>query len=204
MSTPAGRRRDHGNPQLGAAPLSGTSLEDWRRIVLKRERCIALIRRSDDYVAAAQRPGRPATPDPRQPGVGSRAWDRSTRQFREDLCAFVRGRDDDPAQGRPARSRPPLGGQLASQGSEAEWARRHRKRCTGVDAVKRSADYIAAVADPGANRPATPDPWDRTLNKRAWEHGMQSWRADLAAVAANGALEELRELAERVAELALD
>eukprot|EP00959_Pyramimonas_sp_CCMP1952_P028932 606978-Pyramimonas_sp.AAC.1 len=78
--------------------------------------------------------------------------------------------------------------------------RRHRKRCEGVRAVKRTDDYIAAVAHWGANRPATPDPWNRRLAKRMWESRMQAWRVDLE-IAANRNLEDL---AERVAELALE
>ena len=67
-------------------------------------------------------------------------------------------------------------------------------------AVKRTDDYIAAVANWGVNRPATPDPWDRRLSKRTWESRMQAWRVDLN-IAANRILEDL---AERVAELALE
>ena len=78
--------------------------------------------------------------------------------------------------------------------------RRHRKRCEGVRAVKRTDEYIMAVANCGASRPATPDPWNRRLSKRTWETRMQAWRVDLR-IAVDRTLEDL---AERVAELALE
>eukprot|EP00959_Pyramimonas_sp_CCMP1952_P280467 5862587-Pyramimonas_sp.AAC.1 len=89
MPASAERSRDRALPPPGATPAPGISAEDWERVRLHRERSLAWIRRSDDYIAAVQRPGRPTTPDPRQPEVGRRAWDRATRQFKADLSAFV-------------------------------------------------------------------------------------------------------------------
>ena len=65
------------------------------------------------------------------------------------------------------------------------WQRRSAHRAAGVAAVKRSADYISATADPRVPRPKTPDPTDRKLSKRAWERGVQQWRMDLKSVVAN-------------------
>ena len=65
-----------------------------------REACIAAVKRSGDYIAAvAQHLTRPVTPDPRQPEVSKRAWEKSVRQWRLDLKALVAdglaGRVDD-------------------------------------------------------------------------------------------------------------
>ena len=66
-----------------------------------REACIAAVKRSGDYIAAvAQHLTRPVTPDPRQPEVSKRAWEKSVRQWRLDLKALVAdglaGRVDEP------------------------------------------------------------------------------------------------------------
>ena len=69
--------------------------------------------------------------------------------------------------------------------NEEVWQRRSAHRAAGVAAVKRSADYISATADPMVPRPQTPDPGDRKLSKRAWERGVQQWRMDLKGVVAD-------------------
>ena len=78
------------------------------------------------------------------------------------------------------RSRSPRGAN--EECNEEVWQRRSAHRAAGVAAVKRSADYISATADPHVPRPNTPDPTDRKLAKRAWERGVQQWRVDLKAV----------------------
>ena len=87
------------------------------------------------------------------------------------------------------RSRSPCGatqgsGQGSGEVSEATWARRLRKRTEGVEAIKRSEDYLQVTADPSHPRPKTPDPHDRKVSKRSWERSVQVWRLDLKAVAA--------------------
>ena len=87
------------------------------------------------------------------------------------------------------RSRSPCGatqgsGQGSGEVSEATWARRLRKRTEGVEAIKRSEDYLQVTADPSHPRPKTPDPHDRKVSKRSWERSVQVWRFDLKAVAA--------------------
>ena len=87
------------------------------------------------------------------------------------------------------RSRSPCGatqgsGQGSGEVSEATWARRLRKRTGGVEAIKRSEDYLQVTADPSHPRPKTPDPHDRKVSKRSWERSVQVWRFDLKAVAA--------------------
>ena len=78
------------------------------------------------------------------------------------------------------RSRSPCGAD--EECNEEVWQRRSAHRAAGVAAVKRSADYISATADPHVPRPNTPNPTDRKLAKRAWERGVQQWRMDLKAV----------------------
>ena len=58
----------------------------------------------------------------------------------------------------------------------------HREAC--IAAVKRSRDY-GAVARHVA-RPATPDPRQADVSKRAWEKSVRQWRMDLKAFAAGG------------------
>ena len=89
------------------------------------------------------------------------------------------------------RSRSPCGatqgsgeGEEEEEVSEATWARRLRKRTGGVEAIKRSEDYLQVTADPSHPRPKTPDPHDRKVSKRSWERSVQVWRFDLKAVAA--------------------
>ena len=86
-----------------------------------------------------------------------------------------------PERGRERRrSVSPCG---ANEECEDEvWQRRSAHRAAGVAAIKRSADYISATANPHVPRPNTPDPMDRKLGKRAWERGNQQWRKDLKAV----------------------
>ena len=63
--------------------------EDWERRAQHREACIAAVKRSGDYGAVAQHFARPVTPDPRQPEVSKRAWEKSVRQWRMDLKALA-------------------------------------------------------------------------------------------------------------------
>ena len=58
----------------------------------------------------------------------------------------------------------------------------HREAC--IAAVKHSGDY-GAVARHVA-RPATPDPRQADVSKRAWEKIVRQWRMDLKAFAAGG------------------
>ena len=66
-----------------------------------------------------------------------------------------------------------------------EWVRRGQHRVACIEAVKRSADYIAAVAQDRA-RPETPDPWQPEVSKRAWEKSVRQWRMDMKALVADG------------------
>ena len=63
--------------------------EEWERRAQHREACIAAVKRSGDYGAVAQHFARPVTPDPRQPEVSKRAWEKSVRQWRMDLKALA-------------------------------------------------------------------------------------------------------------------
>ena len=202
--------------------------EEWERRAQHREACIAAVKRSGDYGAVAQHFARPVTPDPRQPEVSKRAWEKSVRQWRMDLkalaadglaaagsggaagsdeplrvpwpsepmyvdlpvstddVAFVPVLDEPlrvPWPSERRRSRSPCGAN--EECNEEVWQRRSAHRAAGVAAVKRSADYISATADPRVPRPKTPDPTDRKLSKRAWERGVQQWRMDLKGVVAN-------------------
>ena len=204
--------------------------EEWERRAQHREACIAAVKRSGDYAAVAQHFARPVTPDPRQPEVSKRAWEKCVRQWRMDLKALVAdglaaagsagaGRVDEslrvpwpselgqpmyvplpawmdeaalvsvldeplhvpwPSERARRRSRSPVGAN--EECNEEVWQRRSAHRAAGVAAVKRSADYISATADPHVARPATPDPTDRKLSKRAWERGVQQWRMALKSV----------------------
>jgi hypothetical protein len=56
---------------------------------------------------------------------------------------------------------------------------RHCKRATSVSAVKATRHFKRAQAASWLRAgwmPQTPDPWDRSLSKRAWETAMQDWR----------------------------
>ena len=66
----------------------------------------------------------------------------------------------------------------------AIWERRaqHREAC--IAAVKGSTDYIAVARH--VARPATPDPRQADVSKRAWEKSVRQWRMDLKAFAAGG------------------
>jgi len=66
-------------------------------------------------------------------------------------------------------------------------ARRFAKRTAGVQAVKKTPEYIVTMLHHGA-RPDTPDPSDEKMSKRTWEKSMMNWRAVLRA-----ALREIRE-----------
>ena len=65
--------------------------DDWERRAQHREACIAAVKRSAVYVLAAQHFRRAATPDPRQPEVSKRAWEKGVRQWRMDLIALAGG-----------------------------------------------------------------------------------------------------------------
>ena len=220
-----GMRRAHDVRSLEPVTMLPPGLcawEEWERRAQHREACIAAVKRSPDYIAVAQHLARPLTPDPRQPEVSKRAWEKSVRQWRMDLKALVA----DGLAGRPLRvpwpselsqpmyvplppasldeaaffvsvldeplhvpwpserarrrSRSPVGAN--EECNEEVWQRRSAHRAAGVAAVKRSADYISATADPHVARPATPDPTDRKLSKRAWERGVQQWRMALKSV----------------------
>ena len=82
---------------------------------------------------------------------------------------------------KPPRSRTP--GHAKEECNEQAWQRRSVHRVAGVKAVKRSADYITAMANSETSRPNTPDPMDRKVSKRVWERGVQQWRMDLKSVA---------------------
>ena len=76
--------------------------------------------------------------------------------------------------------------------SEAIWNRRVAKRLASVRAAKASPAYALCSV-----RPATPDPFDRTVSKRMWERSMQEFRrsfreqAPRIASDASGALESV-------------
>ena len=233
MATPgAPRGYDHDDASMGRAhdvrslepvtmiPPGLCAWEEWVRRGQHRVACIEAVKRSADYIAAvAQDRARPETPDPWQPEVSKRAWEKSVRQWRMDMKALVAdglaGRADDEPLRVPwpsELSQPmyvPLPASLdeaafflsdlneplhvpclSERGANEEcneevWQRRSAHRAAGVAAVKRSADYISATADPHVARPMTPDPTDRRLSKRAWERGVQQWRMDLKTVVGN-------------------
>ena len=106
-----------------------------------------------------------------------------------DGVAFVPAPDEPlrvpwPSERERRRSRSPVGAN-DEECNEEVWQRRSAHRAAGVAAVKRSADYISATADPNVPRPKTPDSTDRKLSKRAWERGVQQWRMDLKGVVAS-------------------
>ena len=241
----ASRGRAHDVRDLAPVTMLPPGLcawEEWERRTQHREACIEAVKRSPDYIAVAQHLARPLTPDPRQPEVSKRAWEKSVRQWRMDLKALVTdglagaaagsagaGRVDEPeplhvpwpselcqpmyvtlppasideeeaaafvsvpedeplhvpwpSQRARQRSRSPL--RANEECNEEVWQRRSKHRAAGVAAVKRSADYITAAANPHVPRYMTPDPTDRRLSKRAWERGVQQWRENLKTVVGN-------------------
>ena len=64
------------------------------------------------------------------------------------------------------------------------WESRYQHRENCVAAVKRSGFYLAVAGH--FARPATPDPRQKELPRRAFERGMRQWRMDLKALAASG------------------
>ena len=60
--------------------------------------------------------------------------------------------------------------------AEQTLARRQRKRQSGVECVKRSAEYVHFKQHGAAARCLTPDYTDVRISKREWEHSMQGWR----------------------------
>jgi hypothetical protein len=60
--------------------------------------------------------------------------------------------------------------------AEETLARRGRKRRTGVECVKRSAEYVCYKQLGAVTRCATPDHTDLRIGKRDWESSMQVWR----------------------------
>ena len=68
----------------------------------------------------------------------------------------------------------------------SDYERRVRFRHAAVNAVTRSREYAAAhqkMRTGTVERPATPDPTDRSVSKRAWERKEQSWRMSLQFLA---------------------
>ena len=68
------------------------------------------------------------------------------------------------------------------------WGRRARHRQAGIDAVRRSVQYVRVVSHhqvrTGAvERPATPDATDRSVSKRGWEKKVNCWRMELGLLA---------------------
>ena len=102
-----------------------------------------------------------------------------------DRC-FALLRSVAPSASSAASSTDPdiLGGGADSD-DEDEWMRRHAKRMSIVESTKKSPEYehmlrcgpIMQVLD--ESRPPTPDPTDRRLSKRQWEHTVMNWRHDL-------------------------
>ena len=78
-----------GLAQLTMLPPGLCDWDDWERRAQHREACIAAVKRSSDYVAAAQHFPRASTPDPRQAEVSKRAWEKGVRQWRMDLKALA-------------------------------------------------------------------------------------------------------------------
>lgn len=88
MSVPAARELG-GLPPATMLPPGLFALTEWERRAQHREACIAAVKRSGDYGVVAQHVARPVTPDPRQPEVSKRAWEKSVRQWRMDLKALA-------------------------------------------------------------------------------------------------------------------
>ena len=64
------------------------------------------------------------------------------------------------------------------------WERRAQNREACIAAVKRSGDYLAVARH--FARPATPDPRQEEVSKRAWQKSARQWRMDLKALADRG------------------
>ena len=235
-------------------PAASLLSDDWERRSKHREDFIAAVKRSGDYAGALAATSlfptsRPTTPNPRHPDQCSkRVWERSVRQWRQELRALLPKLDAPSAALVPtpmkvpttavplafepperpiaswsepmyvelpaapaqctsitfaasepkaalqrSRSRSPCratGGEEDQDRHEAEeteeqmWERRGSHRRAGIAAVKRSADYIAALKR-CSQRPATPCPEDRTISKRSWERSVQGWRVFLRDLAAD-------------------
>ena len=64
---------------------------------------------------------------------------------------------------------------------DSTWDRSQKHRKAGLDAVYRSRDFIIMLSMTSTGElaaddaPRPPDPNDRSLGKRQWELGMQSW-----------------------------
>ena len=81
--------------------LPGCSLEDPERRAQHREACIEAVKRSPLYggvqfAEQSQHYARPLTPDPRQPEVSKRAWERLVREWRMQLKALIAAAQDEP------------------------------------------------------------------------------------------------------------
>lgn len=74
---------------------------------------------------------------------------------------------DDAVEGKP------------SELSEEEWQHRINKRTRAIADLKATEPYLRLSQGP--NRPTTPDPTDRTLNKRRWDTTVGLWKQALRA-----------------------
>ena len=59
------------------------------------------------------------------------------------------------------------------------WARRLRKRRAAIAHERRDPGTILLRILVPHLLPVEPDPYDRTVNKRAWERSVQDWRSEL-------------------------
>ena len=67
--------------------------------------------------------------------------------------------------------------------TEADWHRRQAKRREAVHFIKSTAEYVELHAwwcqSTAVAMPRTPNPYDRSLNKRCWEARVMEWRLQL-------------------------
>lgn len=67
--------------------------------------------------------------------------------------------------------------------SEKQWVRRHQKRLASVAAIRKTCEYCFCLGmgtgDHHSKRTPSPNPYDRSISKRAWENLIMQWRKDL-------------------------
>lgn len=117
-----------------------------------------------DEAAVAKKTGE--CREPRQPNSTNKS-----QPYQSQNQGLRQRRDsDDAADGKPAEL------------SEEDWQHRINKRRRAIADIKATEPYLR-LRTSGPNRPTTPDPADRTMNKRRWDHVVGLWKEAFRASA---------------------
>jgi len=154
----------------------------------------------DKHATAA--PDRCSTPEPqvqRQPRLGRRRSSRTglgpfaentlvkplrkrrsstMKDFKESLQKRSReefGELLDNTENQPCNAAAPQ----PEEATEEVWQHRIQKRNAAVSMIKATPEYQGCLARQGSRRPATPNPFDRSVSKRQWEGKVVGWRTGL-------------------------